>query len=171
MGYPFYTSRNRFFINAASGINMAVNGSETEVSFDLTAPEDEIYEVWNIKFTFITEWAKLKPAREVLVDYSKFMDGTALPNGFTVTDTQDGEIIFSVTIKKNSDLITLPVSTWSIPFRDKSTAAVEINFDFNPSTPLVIDDTRGDFNRITIRDDMTNLISFTGSTRGVVIKT
>lgn len=171
MGYPFYITINRFFANASAGINMAVNGSETEVSFDLTAPEDEIYEVWNIKFTFITEWARLSPVRDVLVDYSKFMDGTALTNGFTVTDTQDGEVSFSTSIKKNSDLITLPVSKWNIPFRDRSTVVVEINFDFNPSTPLVIDDTRGDFNRITIRDDMTNLISFTGSARGVVIKT
>ncbi len=166
MGVPLYPSVNRFFFNPDFGINMVVNGELNPISFDLTPPENTIYTVWDIKFSFITPWHGEHPLEGTIVQWDKFMDQSALPNGIVIQDTKDGEINFEVTIKNNADLIILPISTWNIPFRDTTYVMVEIKFNFNPNTPIRMSSM--DFNRITIRDDLTSLIQFTGSARGTI---
>ncbi len=165
MGMPKYPSEVRFFANP-TGINMAVNGATNNVSFDLTAPEGTMFEVWNIKFCFISTWNK-----EAYTTYNKFMNQNALTNGILIQDTKDGQVTFEATIKTNTDLIILPVAEWKIPFRTDQIACIELSFDFSPYTSLILDSGMGDFNRIKIRDNLSTLYNFTASARGVIYLT
>lgn len=166
MGFPLYRSAVRFFTDSEGSIDMNVDGSSTNKSFDLTAPTGQIYTVWSVKFSFVSPWPG-----SARVDYDKFMDDDALVNGILIQDTMAGEVSFSTYIQNNADLTTLPVAKWDMVYQGTNNALIEVVFDFSADTPLIINDNDGDFNRIVIRDDMEFLTLFRASSRGTVKNT
>lgn len=159
MGIPLYPTDVRYFVGAG-GVDMNVNGSVTPATFDLTPPTGYKYTIWSIKFSFVAPWSG-----DNMTSYSKFMDNTALSNGISILDVRDNGYSFEAVIKKNYDFVELPVATWTKVFNDAQYALIEVAFNFNNS-PIVIN--KNDYNRITIRDDLTFLQKFRGSARGII---
>lgn len=162
---PSYSTAVRYFENTTYGINMALNGSSPNISFDLTPPNSYLYKVYNVKFSFITPF----PSSD-MVRYDRFMNNTSLSNGILVQDTQLGQVTFTATIQDNSDMAILPVAEWYTTFKANGNALIEVRFDFNPYTPLILSHRYNDFNRITIRDDLSFMTLFTASSRGILVR-
>lgn len=166
----YYPSVVRFFVGN-TGIDMVVDGSTTPQSYDLTPPDDHIFTVWDIKFSFVATWQTFFGGGRVpRVAYDSFMDDVALVNGFTVEDHRVEGLRFSATVQTNYDMTQLPVATWNIVGHDADKCMVEIIFNFNSNTPVILNHEQGDFNRIIINDNMSNLEFFRASARGTTYR-
>lgn len=164
MGRPFYSSLVGFFTHPTLGINLGVNGSVTPKAFKLSAPEEHVFNVYSIKFGFNAPWSNSGKEEAI-----KFMDNPALTNGLLLQDFHNGILDFESVVYNNRDLLTLPVSTWRKPIIGLSNVVVEVYFDFMNS-PIIINGDQGDYNLITVRDNLSYLIDFKASARGTLKK-
>lgn len=152
--------------------DIQIEETGTPIVFSLTPPENKLYTVWAIKFSFVAPWtAMTSDGSKPKIVYNKFMDLSALTNGLLIQDHRVEGIRFSSTVKQNSELFSLPVAEWRVIGYDETDAVVEVLFNFEGHTPVILDDAAGDYNSITILDDLSSLKHFRASARGTIIDT
>lgn len=137
--------------------------------FRLTPPEGKLYTIWDIKFSIVAPWSAMaSDGSKPEITYNKFMDMNALDNGLVVIDNRIEGIRFSAALNNNMDFMQLPVANWEVKGYDETNAIIEIHFDFNSNTPVLLDDAQGDYNSITISTDLSSLLFFRASARGTL---
>jgi len=136
----------RFLTNAGS-MNMAVNGSVTPVAFNMTVAANELFSVDELILCMTGTGTIAQPLTE-------FWDFPLLTNGIS-TDLKLGTTTQTLTgiLKTNFDLIQFIGADFLgkvIGTRNVVRGVIEFK------TPLTFNGARGDFYRITIRDNLTN---------------
>jgi hypothetical protein len=151
----------RFLANGAS-TNMAVNGSVTPVVFTMPLNANEIFSVDELIFQAVGTGTISLP--------TEFWDFAGLTNGMT-TELKLGATTQTLTgiLKTNFDLI----QTVGADFLGKilgTRNVVRGTIDFK--TPVTFNAFRGDFYRITVRDNLTTggkIENFTVCMRGTMV--
>lgn len=139
------------------------------LEFRLTPPEGKLFTVYSIKATIVAPWAPLtSDGSKPKIVHNKFMDIAALDNGLVVNDNRKEGVRFSASINTNLDLIQLPVSTFRVVSYDETNAVIEVEFNFESNTPVILDDVQGDFNSFVLTANLSSLTSFRISARGTV---
>lgn len=151
----------RFLLNG-SAINMAVNGSVTPAAYTMPLVANEIFSVDELILTMA--------GTGTISQTTDFWDFAGLTNGLN-TDLKLGATTLTTVgaIKSNLDLIQLIGADFvGKVLGTRNVVRGVITF----KTPVTFNGTRGDFYRITVRDNLTTggrLENFTVCMRGTMV--
>ena len=153
-------NQKQLLLNASLSPNLVVNGSVTAVQYTYTPPAGFIYEAASLQLIF-GDNANIGGTAD-------FFTLAALTNGLLVERRQDGIIVLSVVVRTNLDLLTYAGTKFDErALGSESTLVIETT----PFTSFnaILDGDKGDFFRVTVRDNLTALTAGRAVLAGALI--